>query len=150
MGYHVTIRRGGDTGSDAIPLEEFRAACERLGAREFADGGGTARFDKRSTGLLSVFWQDGEVWTSNPDEEAMKTLYGLSSELKGRLVGDELETYREDGTSFVSLEDQEEHDQWKRESDKTEKKRKIWSVIRTSLLFVVITLLFLNKCVFTK
>ena len=43
--------------------------------------------------LSNVFWKNGEVWSTNPDESLVLLLINLSEKLGGELEGDEGEKY---------------------------------------------------------
>ncbi len=109
MGYHVVIIRSRSRRHVPIARDEVEAAV-------------AARFDLTSTprgddleltfsaeGGRSplLIWQDGEVWTSNPDERTLRVMLELAVSLGARVRGDELETYRSVKETYVHPDDEE-------------------------------------------
>lgn len=110
MGYHVTILRSRARRQVPIARSEVEAA---VAAR--SDLVATPRGDELeitfpaeggSSPLLN--WQDGEVWTSNPDERTLQAMLDLAEALGARVRGDELETYRSVNETFIHPDDEED------------------------------------------
>lgn len=110
MGYHVTILRSRARRQVPIGRDEVETAVSartdlRATPREdelditFAAEGGSSPL---------LIWQDGEVWTNNPDERTLQVMLELAEALGARVRGDELETYRSVTETFVHPDDEED------------------------------------------
>jgi hypothetical protein len=91
MGYHLTILRSSPQGSIPIPLAEAKLAALELGWI-YADQPPT--FTRHTgQGDCTLWHQDGELWTSDPETWEICHLLILAEVLGARLRGDENETY---------------------------------------------------------
>jgi hypothetical protein len=110
MGYHVTILRSRARRQAPIARNEVEAA---VAAR--SDLVATPRGDELEITLPAeggssplLIWQDGEVWTSNPDERTIQLMLELAEALGARVRGDELETYRTVNETFIHPDDEKD------------------------------------------
>lgn len=135
MGYHVTILR--TRGKVSLPIAEDdieRAATMLPGWRY-----DRAERTLHREGELQLWFQDGELWTKNPDETALERMIALANALDARVRGDEGETYRSPDDAYAHPDDEDDRraaaaasDQWARR----ERRRWIWRGIVVALLAV--------------
>lgn len=92
MGYHVTILRTANGAPIPIPLEEATAAAQSLDGWRF-DQQDASFLKERGDDHLILWYQDGELWTKNPETWAMEAMLEFATRLGARVRGDELETY---------------------------------------------------------
>jgi hypothetical protein len=112
----------------------------------FSEDGDTAHFKNEGDSSFSVFWTDGEVWTKNPDDSVISALFELAQILGGRLRGDEFETYREDGSTYIHPDDSDEESDQSEAGEIVQRKSGAWKLIRMIGIFVVIGIVILKKC----
>ncbi|MBQ5947551.1 hypothetical protein [Massilia sp. ST3] len=98
MGYHLTILRSTSDGVIPIALGEAKLAASGLGWRFHDDPPGFTRV--AHAGSCTVWHQDGELWTSSPDEAHLPHLVLLAEVLGARLRGDEFETYDSSAATY--------------------------------------------------
>lgn len=125
MGYHVTILR--TRGKTPLPIAEDeieRAAATLPGWRY-----DRAERTLHAEGGLQLWFQDGELWTKNPDDAALERMLALAAALGARVRGDEGETYRSLDDTYAHPDDEDDRraaaaatQAWKR------KERRIWIV----------------------
>lgn len=122
MGYHVTILR--TRGKVSLPIAEDE--IERAAAT--VPGGRYDRAERtlHADGGLQLWYQDGELWTKNPDDDAIEQMIALADALGARVRGDEGETYRSLDDSYTHPDDEEAHrataaslDRWRRRERRT-------------------------------
>ncbi|MEH6435602.1 hypothetical protein [Massilia sp. DD77] len=103
MGYHLTILRSTSDGVVPISLGEAKLAASGLGWR-FDDS--PPCFTRTADADICTVWhQDGELWTSSPDEAHLPHLILLAEVLGARLRGDEFETYDSSGGTYFHPHD---------------------------------------------
>ena len=102
MAYDVSIIRKTDQeNSSQIPLAELLASSlVEAHATMLGEDKGTVtfRFHLAEGRSEFLYWKDGDIWSSNPDEEWFTFLVRLAGSLGGVLQGDEGELYLPDGT----------------------------------------------------
>ena len=135
MGYHVTILR--TRGKESLPIAEDdieRAASALPGWRY-----DRAERTLHGEGELQLWFQDGELWTKNPDDTALARMIALANALGARVRGDEGETYRTPDDAYAHPDDADDRraaaaasDQWARR----ERRRWILRGIVVALLAV--------------
>jgi len=97
MGYHVTILRSKNGLQQPIPRGDAEAAIAarpELVAKSNPDGTLDVTVVAKRDESPLLRWQDGEIWTKNPDDETLRLMLGLAQSLRARVRGDEGETYR--------------------------------------------------------
>ncbi len=92
MSYHVTILRTRKGKRRLIELEEAISATRRLRGWRYVDSTTSFEFHGEN-GSFSLWFEDGELWTKNPDEWQLEVMICLATQLDARVRGDELETY---------------------------------------------------------
>jgi hypothetical protein len=60
---------------------------------------------ERNRCRTTLTWQDGEIWTQNPDDDTFQLMIELAQALGARVRGDELETYRSVSETYSHPED---------------------------------------------
>lgn len=113
MSYNIHIHRRADFDAeegDAITIEEWAAHIDRdptLSLHEDDEWtprkGETVRppsvvWTSKSGKPVYFFWTNGEVWTKNPSNAAVRKACEIALGLRARVQGDELEFYRPDGS----------------------------------------------------
>ena len=92
MGYHVTILRSSQGKQIPISLNEAVSAAKSIDCWSYSETLPT--FDYSGTeGTCTLCYQDGELWTKNPEEWGINAMLALARRLEARVRGDEWETY---------------------------------------------------------
>ena len=107
MGYHLTLICTDVGAKVALNGPEVEAA--------FRTHPAVARVEARADGFevtlgtpaepLVLFWDDGWLWTAQPDEPALEVLIAVAAQLGARVRGDELETYRTVDDTYTHPDD---------------------------------------------
>lgn len=98
MGYHVTILRTKDKQHEPITLEETKKLIAsmpgfKLQPSTILKGSFEISLPQSDGEEYVLLWQEGEIWTKNPDDKTMQVMLNLAKRLNARVRGDELETY---------------------------------------------------------
>ena len=108
MSYHVSIIRTNAGRPEPIAQEEVVKAIANDKAFAIVEKQDELMeielVDKAGAGKVLV-WQDGEIWTKNPDPETLQAMLELAKLLKARVRGDEFETYRTVDDTFIHPDD---------------------------------------------
>lgn len=109
MSYHVTILK--TENGDRVPLsqEAVGAAVKSLAGLTIVSetlGSLEVQFLTSTGSKASLIWQDGEVWTQNPEPETLSVMMALAERLHARVRGDEFETYRTLDATFTHPDDE--------------------------------------------
>lgn len=98
MGYHVTILRSQNGQISPISKSEIESLIGSFPGSNIAP-------DKRNKDILNIViskggkevswltFDDGELWTKNPEGEEIQVMIDIASQLGARVRGDEFETY---------------------------------------------------------
>lgn len=97
MGYHVTILRSSQGKQLPISLSEAVSAAESIEGWTYTETPPTFEYS-RAEGTCALWYQDGELWTKNPEEWVINAMLVMAKRLKARVRGDEWETYDNDKT----------------------------------------------------
>jgi len=114
MGYHLTILRSAHGKQDPISLDEAKRAALKLGWA-YEDTSATFSLSTEE-GTMTVWHQDDELWTRNPEDWGIAPMITLAHALNARVRGDEFETHAADGTTFFHPDDGPLRQQAERES----------------------------------
>ncbi|MBU1683099.1 hypothetical protein KJ742_04080 [Patescibacteria group bacterium] len=98
MGYHVTILRTKDRHREPITLDETKKLITsmhgfKLQPSPLFKESFEISFSQSDGEKYVLLWQEGEIWTKNPDDKTMQVMLNLAKRLDARVRGDELETY---------------------------------------------------------
>ena len=104
MGYHVTILRTDQGKQLPISLGEVVSAASSIDGWRYLDSSQTFEFQGKN-GSCTLWYQDGELWTKNPEEWQLGVMVALAKRLNARVRGDEWETYDETGNAFQHPDD---------------------------------------------
>lgn len=104
MGYHVTILRTDQGKQLPISLEEAVSATSSIDGWRYIESPPTFEFHGKEDSCM-LWYQDGELWTKNPEEWQLGLMVALAKRLNARVRGDEWETYDETGKSFQHPDD---------------------------------------------
>jgi hypothetical protein len=122
MGYHVTILRTRGKGSLPIGQDDIERAAATLPGWRYDRAERTLHAD----GGLRLWYQDGELWTKNPDGAAIGRMIALADVLGARVRGDEGETYRSLDDAYSHPDDEDARraahassDRWRRRERRT-------------------------------
>ena len=104
MSYHVAILR--TEGGRAIPITKEEVL-------KLAAAFPAWRYDEDQDALVSLegaeapalWFSDGELWTKNPSRETLEAMLQFAKYIRGRVRGDELETYRTPTESYLHPDD---------------------------------------------
>jgi hypothetical protein len=138
MSYIVTILRtfGGD--HHAITEAELESVIAGLPDWVIDPSEETVSCTTSGGDVLWLWFQDGELWTKNPDEEQLALMIQLAERLGARVRGDELETYRTPDEWFAHPDDEEELAEREREllarTQKSKKRHRIITAIKILFL----------------
>ena len=92
MSYHLTILRTAQGNRVPIPLDDVRRAAQESGDWAFSES--PPALELKHGGAEFVLWyEEGELWTSSPEREALAPMLALATRLQARVRGDEYETY---------------------------------------------------------
>jgi hypothetical protein len=122
MGYHVTILRTRGRTSLPITEDEIELAAATLPGGRYDRAERTLHAD----GGMQLWYQDGELWTKNPDVDGFERMIALADALGARVRGDEGETYRSLDDSYTHPDDEDDQraaaaslDRWRRRERRT-------------------------------
>ena len=103
MGYHVAIVR--TRGAQALPIaeEEIERAAATLPGWRYDRAECTLHAD----GCPQLWWDDGELWTKNPDDATLGRMIALADALGARVRGDEGETDRSPDDAYPPPDDED-------------------------------------------
>ena len=104
MGYHVTILRTDKGKQLPISLEEIVSTTSGIDGWRYLESPPTFEFHGKE-GSCTPWYQDGELWTKNPEEWQLGVMVALAKRLNARVRGDEWETYDETGNAFQHPDD---------------------------------------------
>lgn len=97
MGYHVTILRSSKGKRLPISLNEAVSAAKSIEGWIYTETPPTFRYSG-AEGSCALWYQDGELWTKNPEDWGINAMLVLARRLEARVRGDEWETYDTDKT----------------------------------------------------
>ncbi len=103
MSYHVTIIRSKGT-QIPITLEEAANAAGSMEGWRYFTSPPTFEFQGKE-GTCTLWYQDGELWTQNPDKWQIEVMVDLANRLDARVRGDEWETYKTSNKTFRHPDD---------------------------------------------
>ena len=104
MGYHVTILRTNNGEQLPVSLNEAVAGIDGLEEWRYHESSKTFDFQGHN-GSFSLQYQDGELWTKNPEEWQLSEMVTLAAKLNARVRGDEWETYDSSGNAYEHPDD---------------------------------------------
>ena len=104
MGYHVTILRTSQGTQIPISLEEAVSATSSIDGWMYFKSPPTFEFQSKG-GSCTLWYQDGELWTKNPEEWQLDAMVALAKRLDARVRGDEWETYDSTDKTFQHPDD---------------------------------------------
>lgn len=104
MGYHVTILRTDQGRQLPISLQEVVSATNSIDGWRYLEPPPTFEF-RDNEDSCTLWYQDGELWTKNPEEWQLCVMVALAKRLNARVCGDEWETYDETGNAFQHPDD---------------------------------------------
>lgn len=103
MGYHVTILRSSQGKRIPISLGEAVSAANSIDGWNYSETPPAFEYSC-SEGTCTLWHQDGELWTKNPEEWGINAMLVFAKRLEARVRGDEWETYDSD-TTFLHPDD---------------------------------------------
>lgn len=92
MSYHVTILRTNQGVQLPISLEEAVSVASNIEGWRYYESPPTFEFQGKP-GSCTLWYQDGEIWTKNPEEWQLDVMVTLARRLNARVRGDDWETY---------------------------------------------------------
>ena len=104
MGYHVTILRTSQGKQLPISLEEVVSVTSNIDGWRHLESPLTFGFHDKDDSC-TLWYQDGELWTKNPEEWQLGVMVALAKRLNARVRGDEWETYDDTGNTFQHPDD---------------------------------------------
>ncbi|MDO8774196.1 MAG: hypothetical protein Q7K57_36885 [Burkholderiaceae bacterium] len=103
MGYHLSILRSNQGKQIPISLSEAVSIAQELEGWSYSENPPTFEYSCNE-GTCTLWYQDGELWTKNPQEWELDVMLALASRLEARVRGDEWETYGA-GSTFLHPDD---------------------------------------------
>lgn len=104
MGYHVTILRTHPGKQIPISLEEAISATRGIDGWRYHESPPTFEFQAEE-GSCALRYQDGVLWTQNPEAWQLGVMVALANSLDARVRGDEWETYDLAGNAYQHPDD---------------------------------------------
>jgi len=104
MSYHVTILRTANGKAVPIELEAAVATAGMLEGWRYVAQDRSFHM-QRGEDALALWYQDGELWTSNPEEWALDAMIAFAKPLEARVRGDEFETYETAARTYEHPDD---------------------------------------------
>ena len=104
MAYHVTILRTAKERQLPISLEEVVLATSSIDWWHYLESPPTFEFH-REEDSCTLWYQNGELWTKNPEEWQLGVMVALAKRLNARVRGGEWETYDETGNALQHPDD---------------------------------------------
>lgn len=137
MGYNLTIVR---PDRETISFEELKEAARSVGQCSIDVEGKSILIDIGNE-TLSVYLINQTVFASDiTSDQSIKKLVQLASALEGRLRGDEIETYREDGSSYTHPSDRKEVFEHEVQISKLVRRWKLITIFKAIVLVAVIVI----------
>lgn len=141
MGYNLTIVRPND---GLISFKELVDAASSIGECS-VDTANKRISVKIESEVVLIHLMNQVAFTSNvTSDQVIKKLALLASALGGRLRGDEMETYREDGSSYTHPDDLDELTEHKEQIARLVERRKLITIAKAIILIVVLVCLVIN------
>jgi hypothetical protein len=114
MGYHVSILLTQDGKQVPLQVEKVKELVSsmphaRIEVCSLTDGDLDLVIETADSNTTRLVMQHGKLWTKNPSDTDIKTMIEVAARLGARVRGDEMETYRSDGTTYVHPDDEERH-----------------------------------------
>lgn len=111
LGYHVTILRSVSGTEQPIAWSEIEALLTRFPEARLVYASGAS--DPTATTVVFTregvehcpWYTDGTLWAKTPDDQTLGIMLDIAEALQARVRGDELESYRRDGTSYFHPDD---------------------------------------------
>jgi hypothetical protein len=94
LGYHVTILRTVNGTPRPISSSEVQRATASIPGWSFHLARCEASFFEGQEEVITLWLDEGELWSNNPSHEGLAAMIKLAAALGGRVRGDEFETYR--------------------------------------------------------
>lgn len=104
MGYHLTILRSAQGKQVPISLDEAVAAANHIGGWNYSESPPTFERSEEQ-GTCTLWYEDGELWTKNPEQWELESMLLLARHLGARVRGDEFETYESTENTFFHPDD---------------------------------------------
>jgi hypothetical protein len=136
LGYHVTILRSANGTEQPIAWSEIEALLTRFPEARLVDAPGAsdptaATFVFTRDGVEHCLWYtDGTLWAKTPDDQTLGVMLDIAAALQARVRGDDLETYRPDGSSYIHPDDVPALRAAKQAEGQWRQKRKFWICVR--------------------
>lgn len=152
MGYHVAILR--TRNGQRIPITE-----NEVDSLVASLSGSRIKLDERNKNVLNVViakdgkdvswlaFQDGRLWTKNPEENEIQVMIDIAKQLDARVRGDEFETFRTPTETFPHPDDRLDI-QRAEESAKRLRKTARSKQLRLNLALILIFLLLAGLATF--
>lgn len=128
MGYHVTILRTYQGQKIPISLEEIVSVTRSIDGWRYLESPPTFEFHSKDDSC-TLRYQDGELWTKNPEDWQIGVMVSLAKQLNARVRGDELETYSTENETYQHPDDKSEIDAQTEESRKFSKRARVRRIL---------------------
>jgi hypothetical protein len=139
MGYHVTIIRKKGNKIEPVSKQEWEAFVAKSPNLSFEvlDDGRTYAVIKDNQGQIKTWldWNEGEIWTKNPEEDVLAEMIQIAGQLGARVRGDEGEYYKSVSETYYDPLEKEEHDRNQQEVQKSGRRRRIKQIIAHTIIF---------------
>ncbi len=148
MGYHVAIIRTSGEENDSITLAELQDHSARNSDWTLETTESHPSYTYTGATPLTCWLTDGELWTTNPDEEGLKIMLGLASDLGARVRGDEFETYNDDLTTYNHPDDVKAKGQAAESGEELMRKarKRQWKLNLSIASFFIVIALIASRC----
>lgn len=141
MGYNLTIVR---PNNGLVSFEELIDAASSIGECSI-DAAKKSISVKIGSEVLLVHLMNQVAFTSDvTSDQVIRKLVLLASALGGRLRGDEMETYREDGSSYTHPDDLDEVTEHEKQITRLIQRRRLITIAKAAILIVVLVIVAIN------
>lgn len=148
MSSRVTILKTRHGKPEPIVLADLSRAATALPHVDVAETGDRLRILQSGTELFTLYWEEGEAWTADPDESALELMIDIADRMGARVRSDEFETYRAANDRYFHPDDERAFARVRLEVETLSRETQRRSLILNASLFVMLVLavLLANSC----
>lgn len=148
MGYHLTILRTEQKVRKPISQSDVEQAASAIPGWRFESGKSQLSFFVKDREIVTLWLNNGELWTKNPTEEAIRAMIPLAESMNARVRGDEFETYRTVDDTYLHPDDRSQMAGAEQEGQVLVRnaKRNQWILNISIICFFLVMAMVVSKC----